>query len=132
MPRTIRPVAPHGPGTDEELVAPRPAPRRQPRPPAAPAPAPPRRTPFVPAAEPTMLDALARAGLPPDARAQSEAALALVARLTPQARQLAVRLGRLHPASVQVLAQIIHRHAAVDRRRSREPLDTLPCTAEDE
>jgi hypothetical protein len=78
-----------------------------------------------------MLDVLAHAELPPDARAQSDAALALVARLTPQARLLAVRLGRLHPASVQVLAQIIHRHAAADRRRSREPLDTHPCSSED-
>ncbi len=87
--------------------------------------------PLVPGAETTMLDVLGSAALSPDARAQSDAALALVARLTPAARQLAVRLGRLHPASVQVLAQIIHRHAAVDRRRSREPLDTLSCSAED-
>jgi hypothetical protein len=87
--------------------------------------------PLVPGAETTMLDVLGSAALSPDARAQSDAALALVARLTPAARQLAVRLGRLHPASVQVLAQIIHRHAAVDRRRSRQPLDTLSCSAED-
>ena len=122
MPRTFHPVAPHRPGTDEELVAPLPVPRRQPRPPAVPAPpAAPQRVPVVPGGEATMLDVLARAELPPDARAQCEAALALVARLTPEARHLAVRLSRLHPASVQVLAQIIHRHAAVDRRRARTP-----------
>jgi hypothetical protein len=87
--------------------------------------------PLDPRTETTMLDVLAHAELPPDARAQSDAALALVARLTPAARQLAVRLGRLHPASVQVLAQIIYRHAAVDRRCSPEPLDTPPCSSED-
>jgi hypothetical protein len=130
MPRTFRPGVPHRSGSDEELLAPLPVPRRQPRPPAAAVP-PAARMPLVPGAETTMLDVLTRSELSPDARAQCAAALALVAQLTPAARQLAVRLGRLHPASVQVLAPIIHRHAAVDRRRSREPLDTLPCSAED-
>ena len=84
MPRTFRPVAPHRPGTDDELVAPLPVPRRQPRPPAAPVPPPvpsaaPQRMPVVPGAETTMVDVPAHAELSPDARAQSDARKFLLA-----------------------------------------------------